>query len=62
METGTPTEQAAADVVRRHLGTEPVRVARFPTGLANHVYDVVTADGENVVVRLARPGHGARFV
>jgi len=61
MGTGTPTEQAAADVVRRHLGTEPVRVARFPTGLANYVYDVVTTDGENVVVRLARSGHGARF-
>ena len=61
METRTPTAQAAADVVRRYLGNEPVRVARFPTGLANYVYDVVTADGGNVVVRLARAGQGARF-
>ncbi len=61
METGIPTEQAAADVVRRHLGKEPTRVARFPTGLANYVYDVATADGGNVVARLAPVGHGGRF-
>ena len=61
MNDAIPTAQAAADVVRRYLGKEPMRVTRFPTGLANHVYEVVTADGETIVVRLARAGDGARF-
>ncbi len=61
METNLPTERAAGDIVRRHLGREPLRVTRFPTGLANYVYDVAMGGGEHVVVRLAPAGDGARF-
>lgn len=37
------------------LGEKAVSIKRFPTGLANYVFDVVTDRGRKLVVRLARP-------
>lgn len=56
-----PTEQAAVEVVWQYLGLKTAQATRFPTGLANIVYDVVTTDGTALVVRLARTGDGTRF-
>ena len=56
-----PTEQDAVAVVRRCLGAEVSAIERFPTGLANYVYDVRTADGRAVAIRMNRPGQGAQF-
>ena len=50
-----PTEQHAADIVEATLGQRARSVQRFSTGLAHYVYDVVTEDGEALVVRIARP-------
>ena len=61
MESATPTAQAAAEVVWRQLGKDVAQITRFPTGLANVVYDVLTTDGTALVVRLVRVGEGARF-
>jgi len=63
---GVPTEETAAEIARLHSGHPPGRVARFPTGLSRYVYDVVTADGARLVVRIgtveSRPQFaGARY-
>ncbi len=50
-----PTEQDASTILRDVTGKNTKDVKRFPTGLANYVYDVKTEDGESLVVRLARP-------
>ncbi|MCC6791125.1 MAG: hypothetical protein IT336_05545, partial [Thermomicrobiales bacterium] len=55
----SPTEHDAAAIVARWGGGTAVSVERFPTGLANYVYDVALADGGRVVARLQRPGAGA---
>jgi aminoglycoside phosphotransferase (APT) family kinase protein len=39
--------------VRRVLATDVHTIQRFPTGLGNYVYDVITQDGQNIVVRIA---------
>lgn len=57
----TPTEEIAAAVVRRSLGTPVQTISRFPMGLAHYVFDVLTADGRRVVVRLGRSGHEGTF-
>jgi Ser/Thr protein kinase RdoA (MazF antagonist) len=41
-------------VIRHYLNTDTTLVERFPTGLANYVFDVQIADGRRVVVRFAR--------
>ncbi len=56
-----PTEHDAATLVQRHLGHAVQTVRRFPTGLANYVYDVLTDDDQAVVVRMQRLGRGAHF-
>lgn len=48
----TPTETDAAILVEPAVGEAASRVARFATGLANYVYDVVTVGGSRVVVRM----------
>ncbi len=48
-----PTEADAAMLVEPALGEAAARVARFPTGLANYVYDVVTVSGAGLVVRMS---------
>ncbi len=50
-----PTEQDASTILQKTLGKTVQKIERFPTGLANYVYDVRTTDGQNLVVRLARP-------
>ncbi|MBV9874735.1 MAG: aminoglycoside phosphotransferase family protein [Verrucomicrobia bacterium] len=50
-----PTEEHAAFLVRSRLGTEPVQVQRFETGLCHFVYRVETSGGPNFVVRISRP-------
>jgi len=59
--TSVPTEHDAATIVARWSGGTVVSVERFPTGLANYVYDVALADGGRVVARLQQPGAGAAF-
>ncbi|HEX8995754.1 MAG TPA: hypothetical protein VF812_06965 [Ktedonobacterales bacterium] len=51
--TPRPTARDAARAVRAYLGLDAVRIERFPTGLCHYVYDVTTADGRQVVARLA---------
>jgi aminoglycoside phosphotransferase (APT) family kinase protein len=53
--TRTPTEADVRKILRAALGKIAASVQRFPTGLTHWVYDVVTAEGERLVVRLARP-------
>lgn len=52
--TTIPTENDAQRILFDRLGKRTKSIKRFPTGLANYVYDVITEDGENIVVRLAR--------
>jgi Ser/Thr protein kinase RdoA (MazF antagonist) len=54
-----PTANDAAAIVATHFGTDIASVERFPTGLANYVYDVATVDGRRVVARLQRRGAGS---
>ncbi|MGH2583728.1 MAG: phosphotransferase family protein [Dehalococcoidia bacterium] len=56
-----PTEQDAVRVLERVTGAQVSGISRFPTGLANYVYDVTTERGESFVVRLARPDLGSAF-
>ncbi len=56
-----PTEQDARRILRDALGKEIRTIRRFPTGLAHYVYDVVTTDGEALVIRLTRPDMKAHF-
>jgi len=51
-ERRVPTEETAVEIARLHSGHPPDRVARFPTGLSRYVYDVVTAGGARIVVRI----------
>ena len=62
MTESVPTSQTAAAVVQHHLATAVQTVVRFQTGLAHYVYDVLTADGQRVVVRLGQVGQSADFV
>ncbi len=62
MSESLPTAETAAAVVQHHLATAVQTVVRFQTGLAHYVYDVQTADGRHVVVRLGRLGQAADFV
>jgi Ser/Thr protein kinase RdoA (MazF antagonist) len=57
----TPSEQDAKFILRRTLHKEAQTIRRFPTGLANYVYDVETQEGERLVVRLARSDLGVFF-
>lgn len=56
-----PTEHDAVALVQRHLSRAVRAIRRFPTGLANYVYDVRTDDDQAIVVRMNRPGRGAHF-
>jgi Ser/Thr protein kinase RdoA (MazF antagonist) len=49
-----PTADDARVVIQRYLDTKATSVERFPTGLANYVFDVQTVDSQRVVVRFAR--------
>lgn len=51
----SPTEQDVLQILEDALGKKAKVIKRFSTGLANYVYDIKTEDGENLVVRLARP-------
>ncbi len=57
----TPTEVDATRILHDALGKEVKTIQRFPTGLAHYVYDVVTTDGEALVIRLTRPENRAHF-
>jgi hypothetical protein len=50
-----PREEDAQRIVERALGGRVATIARFPTGHAHYVYDVVMADGRRCVARLSRP-------
>lgn len=52
--TKIPTENDAERILFERLGKRTKSIKRFPTGLANYVYDVITQGGESIVVRLAR--------
>lgn len=49
-----PTEHDARLIVERVLKQTAQTIRRFPTGLCHYVYDVVLADQQRVVVRIAR--------
>ena len=57
MRTRAPTDDDAAALLQAAIGEPPHTLRRFPTGLANYVYDVTTESGRNVVVRMALPKH-----
>jgi Ser/Thr protein kinase RdoA (MazF antagonist) len=48
-----PRPEDAAVLCEQFFGSPIKTVVRFPTGLANYVYDVVLSDGRNVVARIA---------
>jgi aminoglycoside phosphotransferase (APT) family kinase protein len=48
-----PRPEDAAALCECLFGSPVKTIARFPTGLANYVYDVVLTDGRNVVARIA---------
>jgi hypothetical protein len=48
-----PTEYVAVAIVERRLGVAVETIERFPSGLANYVYDVRLVDGRRLVARLA---------
>jgi Ser/Thr protein kinase RdoA (MazF antagonist) len=48
-----PTGADAAELVLKLLNLQPLRVARFRTGLAHYVYDVTLPDQQHVVARMA---------
>lgn len=48
-----PTERDAIRIVRQSLHTDVQTIRRFSTGLGNYVYDVITQDGQDIVVRIA---------
>lgn len=50
-----PTEEDAQRILYDKLGKRTKSIKRFPAGLANYVYDVVTEGGKHLVVRLTRP-------
>jgi aminoglycoside phosphotransferase (APT) family kinase protein len=56
-----PGTQDAAAVVQQVLHTNVAHIERFAQGLAHFVYDVRTADGQNLVVRLTRPAQRWMF-
>ncbi|GDX62436.1 hypothetical protein LBMAG33_7460 [Candidatus Levyibacteriota bacterium] len=49
-----PTEEDAITILENALGKKTKNIRRFPNGLAHYVYDIITEDGINLVVRLAR--------
>jgi aminoglycoside phosphotransferase (APT) family kinase protein len=52
-QTPSPDETTAATVFRAHFPDSISSVARFPTGLCHHVFEVRTATGHAYVVRMA---------
>ena len=54
------TPAVAARLVEERLGRRVREAVRFPTGLANAVYDVRLADGTAVVLRCSRDPHVVR--
>ncbi|MGA2441693.1 MAG: phosphotransferase [Tepidisphaeraceae bacterium] len=48
-----PRSEDAAALCERFFDSPVTTIARFLTGLANYVYDVVLTDGRNVVARIA---------
>ena len=54
-----PDEERAAEIARKVLGERPASVRRFPTGLEHYVYEVRTADGRSVVLRMGLPARRA---
>lgn len=48
-------------IARRTLGEDAAEVVRFTTGACNHVYDVATASGRRVAVRMASDD-GGRYI
>src|SRR5262245_44703760 len=50
---GLPTQLDAERICAKLCGIPVRSVERFPLGLANFVYEVVSTDGSRVVVRLA---------
>lgn len=59
--TRIPTEQDAVQILHDALGKTVRSIQRFPTGLANYIYDVETNDGQKIVVRLGHPDNKPLF-
>ena len=47
-----PTDGDAQKIAARYLGTEPLALKRFPTGLCHYVYEVSLQSGGAVVLRI----------
>ena len=58
MQNMTPTEREAVALIERRLGVAVRVIERFPSGLANYVYDVQLVDGQRLVARLAGDAAG----
>lgn len=61
MSDTVPDAVAAATLVQQALQLPVVTVDRLTTGLANWVFAVTLATGQEVVIRLQRSGQGDRF-
>lgn len=60
MTTDMPNADTAAAIVAAVIGSEPVSVRRFTTGVAHYVFEGVFKDRAPVVIRLAAgPGRSA---
>lgn len=55
MSSPTPTDHDALTIVQHILYRDVHSVHRFTTGLAHYVYDVLTEDGHQLVVRISGP-------
>jgi aminoglycoside phosphotransferase (APT) family kinase protein len=55
MESTLPTARTAQQIFTRHFSDQVSQVARFPTGLCHHVYEIVIKDGPAYVLRIATP-------
>src|SRR4051812_29093264 len=55
MSDGPPTAEMAAAAAERATGWTPAAVHRFPTGAAHYVFEVLSASGASVVVRMGVP-------
>jgi aminoglycoside phosphotransferase len=50
-----PTAALAAAAAKLATGWTPIRVCRFPSGLAHYVFEAVSANGDAIVVRMGAP-------
>ena len=56
-----PTPELAAAIATRAVGSAPIAVRRFTTGVRHHVFDIEFADRPPVVARIGQPSARANM-